>query len=222
MSTLNFPFIPKKEPRKRRPNHFIPLNLKPFFFLFLLSLLSMKILSQDSSQITLTIQGNSDQRLINDAFITKISKVLVNGNEENCKETCDKLGEGSNTVIIKFQGEITNCNDMFNGYEHITTVNLALFDASQVTEMKYMFQGCSNLVTITFGNMNTHSVYNMEYLFEKCSKLKTVDFHNLDISGVRKMDFVFAYCSELEEVAFKSTTLQLLSQYKVYFYFVSI
>ena len=58
--------------------------------------------------------------------------------EENCKETCDKLGEGSNTVVIKFTGEITNCNDMFNGYEHITTVNLEHFDASKVTEMKYM------------------------------------------------------------------------------------
>ena len=77
MSTLNFPFIPKKEPRKRRPNHFMPLNLQPFFFLFLLSMLSMKISNADPSQITLTIQGNSDQRLINDAFATKISKVWL-------------------------------------------------------------------------------------------------------------------------------------------------
>ena len=179
MSTLSFPFIPKKEPRKRRPNHFFPLNLQPFFFLFLLSLLSMKILSQDSSQITLTIQGNSDQRLINDAFNSNIFQVVVNDVvEASCKETCDKLGEGSNTVIIKFTGDITNCNDMFNGYEHITTANLEHFDASQVTEMKYMFQGCSNLVTITFGNMNTHLVYNMEYLFEKCAEVKQDDWHN--------------------------------------------
>ncbi len=124
MSTLNFPFIPKKEPIKRRPNHFMPLNLKPFFFLFLLSMLSMKISSQDPSQITLTIQGNSDQRLINDAFISNIFQVVVNDVvEASCKETCDKLGGGSNTVVIKFTGDITNCNGMFNGYEHITIVN---------------------------------------------------------------------------------------------------
>ena len=168
MSTLNFPFIPKKEPRKRRPNHFLPLNLQPFFFLFLLSMLSMKISSQDSSQITLTIKGSTDQRLINADFTSNIFQIVVNEVvEESCKETCDKLGGDSNTVVIKFTGDITNCNNMFSGFEHITTVNLEYFDASKVTEMKYMFQGCSNLVTITFGNMDTHSVYNMEYLFQK-------------------------------------------------------
>ena len=92
----------------------------------------MKISSQDPSQITLTIQGNSDQRLINDAFNSNIFQVVVNAVEEtSCKETCDKFGGGSNTVIIKFTGDITNCNNMFSGFEHITTVNLEHFDASQ-------------------------------------------------------------------------------------------
>ena len=163
----------RKALRKRRPLHILLLNFDKFIFIFLFVL---RILNVETSQITLTVKGSGNERIISQDFYTKISQVSVNGQLCSSKTTCNVVGD-SVPVVIVFTGEVNTCSGMFKDRTNILTVNLNEFDASQVTDMYKMFYNCTSLTKVTFGNMNSQEVIIMERLFEKCSSLNTIDFN---------------------------------------------
>ena len=127
MEKKNFASYQRKEGRKRTLLNLSFLNLQTFIFLFLISYLSVSILNQETSQITLTIKGNGNQRLINSKFSSKISQVLVDGGTSGCKDTCNLSGDTTHNIVIKLSNDITDCGEMFMNVTNIIKINLENF-----------------------------------------------------------------------------------------------
>ena len=157
-------------------------------FLLKIFLMLAMIEASINSEIHLVIQGNGEQKLLNDIYFTNFkrpSEVLVNGvKDDSCSKTCNLEGDRNN-ITLKFDTQIEPCNSMFELLTNIIEIDLSNFDASKVRNMRWMFYSCSNLKKIEFGNINTPSLENMAGMFQGFSKLKLVDLSNLDTSKVQ-------------------------------------
>ena len=150
MEKKNFTPCQGKAKRKRRQALHWFLSSPRFLFFFLVY--CHFIQGTSTSQITLKVTGNGEERLINQVFESTILQVKVDGNViSGCKDTCTVTGS-SITVIIEFSTTIRSCEEMFKDRINIVEVDLSSFDTSQVTDMNSMFKNCSILETITFGS----------------------------------------------------------------------
>ena len=129
------------------------------------------------------------------------NEVFVNGNKDDrCRQTCD-LTPGRNDVIIKFNDQLTSCNQMFQSINEILEVDLSYFDASQVLDMGHMFHGCTNLAKVNFGdNIDTSKVTNMGQFFEHCHTLTSINLSKLNTAQVTSMESAFNSCYNLKTV----------------------
>ena len=147
-----------------------------------------------ASEIKLVIFGQGNQTIINESFYTEPNQVFVNDIlREDCKKYC-QLFNDTNDITIKFDEEITSCENMFYGLTNLIKIDLSNFDNSKVTNMSAMFRYCNNLENINFGEINTSLVLDMSYLFEHCEKLTSIDLYYFDTSSVTNMNFMFSHC----------------------------
>ena len=154
-------------------------------------------LDNNQSEIRLVIQGSQGASTILKSGDDP-SEVLVNGlTDSNCLKTC-YLPEGENNVTLRFSGQLSTCDTMFNGLTNILEIDLSDFDFSKVTSINNMFRDCSYLKKINFGNINTSSLENMEYAFAYCSSLTSLDLSNFDTSNVNKANNMFFGCEGLK------------------------
>ena len=183
-------------------------NLKHTRFSFLLNLFILFVVLSASgsfqikryltkvvqSQITLTVAGKGTIKYIHSI---NPDEVYVNKKlQEKCKKSCSLISK-TNTVILKFNTQITTCEKMFYGIKNITKIDLSKFDFSKVTNMAHMFHGCTNLATIQFGDINTKALLNMQHLFCNCAKLKTIDLSKFVTTKVTDLQFMFYQCTSL-------------------------
>ena len=147
---------------KTKINFNIPIN---YIIILLFSFISKYL---TTSEIKLVISGQGNQAIISESFYKEPNQVFVNDIlREDCKRYCH-LFDNTNNITIKFEDEITSCENMFNGLTNLIKIDLSNFDNSKVTNMSSMFQNCKNLSLINFGEINTSSVEDMSYLFEHC------------------------------------------------------
>ena len=154
----------------------------------------IRCLKNKLSEITLTVAGKGTIQYIYsiDPDGVHVNKKL----QKKCKKSCS-LVKKTNTVLLKFNTQITNCQKMFYGLKNITKIDLSKFDFSKVANMAFMFHGCTQLTSIKFGNINTKSVLNMRNLFYNCIKLKPIDVSKFDTSEVTDFQFMFYQCTSL-------------------------
>ena len=173
------------------------------FLLFLISFTQIKTsifrkLNNYITEITITIDETGDQKILNTNFYISPYEVLINGLKKD--ETNPKiynLQEETNTIIMKFDTQITTCQKMFSELTNIKTIDLSNFDSSQVTDMSYMFKGCTNLEFINLTNIDTSSVKIMTGLFNNCKKLSSLDLSYFDTSSVTSISDFFFGCNSL-------------------------
>jgi surface protein len=91
-------------------------------------------------------------------------------------------------------------NDMLFDCSSLVSLDLSLFDTSNVTGMKAMFYGCSSLTSLDLSNFDTYNVTDMEFMFFGCEKLTFLDVGNWDTARVTDMGIMFDGCLALEEV----------------------
>ena len=153
------------------------------------------------SEITLTIDGIGEQKIIYNSFYATPSKVIVNDiimEEPGKTVNCTK--EKGNIIKMEFNESLNTAFNMFSRLSNITKIDLSKFDASQITDMKFMFNECQNLEYINLTNINTSSVTDMGDLFCKCTKLTSIDLSYFDTSSVTNFVFLFYHCSSLKSV----------------------
>jgi surface protein len=153
------------------------------------------------SEITLTIDGIGEQKIIYNSFYATPSKVIVNDiimEEPGKTVNCTK--EKGNIIKMEFNESLNTAFNMFSRLSNITKIDLSKFDASQITEMNFMFNECQNLEYIDLTNINTSSVTDMSDLFCKCTKLTSIDLSYFDTSSVTNFVFLFYHCSSLKSV----------------------
>ena len=171
------------------------IHLSKIFRLYIIS--NLFLITNSQLEINLIIEGQGEQRLLNDSFYKEPAEVIVNGvTKSSCKKICE-LEKELNNVTIKFNSLIESCAFMFDGLTNIIEVDLRNLDTSKVDSMQNMFHDCTKLEKINFGKINTSSVTNMKSLFHNCEKLKSIDVSNFNTESVINMRAMFSHCISL-------------------------
>ena len=92
---------------------------------------------------------------------------------------------------------VTNMSAMFSNCSALTSLNVSGFNTSNVTGMRSMFNGCSALTSLDVSGFNTSNVTYMYSMFYNCSALTSLDVSNFDTSKVTNMGIMFYNCKAL-------------------------
>ena len=133
------------------------------------------------SQITLTIIGTGKQHILRDDFSPLPSELYINGNREySIFPYIDNLNNNLNTIIMKWNDDLTDCYHMFFDDSNITEIDLSQFVTSSIISMAYMFSGLSNITSLNLSNFDTTSVQAMNGMFRGCKKLLSLNLSSFD------------------------------------------
>lgn len=128
-------------------------------------------------------------------------------------------------VVQNAISHVGSCANMFKDCNQITSLDLSLFDTSNVTNMNSMFFECSAITNLYLSNFNTSNVVSMGYMFGKmtnleqlnilfntynvvdmelmfwgCSSLETLDLGSFNTSNVANMSGMFMQCESIENL----------------------
>ncbi len=97
--------------------------------------------------------------------------------------------------------DVTSYASTFYNYYVMTSLDLSLWDTSNIINMSYMFYiypaFSPKLETLNLSSFDTSSVVNMSYMFGYCKSLTTLDLSSFDTINVTTMSNMFRYCSSL-------------------------
>lgn len=85
----------------------------------------------------------------------------------------------------------------FREFKNVTSLDLSLFDTSEVTSMSRMFTLCTNLTSLDMSGFDTSNVKDMSFMFNCCFALESLDVSGLETSKVTKMTEMFCFCENL-------------------------
>ena len=194
---------------------YINIIFKVFFFSYI-SIINTQV---SPSEISLVIDGDGNQTILNENFYKDPDNVIVNGETRNdCKKFC-VLTTKPNNIQLQFYDDITTCENMFYGASDITEIDFSSFNSFGVTSMKNMFKECTNLISIKFGNFRTSSVVTMESLFRDCKKIEYIDLSNFVTTSLTNMLEVFSHCESLismDLTSFKTTQVTIIKDLFAY------
>ena len=163
------------------------------------------------NEITITINGTGDQKILSDSIIEKDGKnysfqmlpdeILINGKHIEIidNRTVYNLSEEINNVTMKWNSNITNCNCMFSDLSNITSIDFSKFDTSQVTNMIYMFNKCNSLKSLDLTNFKTELVEDMCSMFKECTSLEILNL-NFKAPLVVDLSYMFEFCIKLKSI----------------------
>lgn len=95
-------------------------------------------------------------------------------------------------------------SNMFDGCSKLETIDVSMFNTTNVTDMRYMFRGCSSLTSLNLSGFNTSNVTNMLYMFKGCSSLTSLDLSSFNTSNVTNMYGMFSNCNKLTNLVLSS------------------
>ena len=108
-------------------------------------------------------------------------------------------------VKFKFRKNIIKkASYMFGGCSSLKSIDLSLFDTSNINNMSYMFRECSSLKSIDLSSFDTSNVNNMRAMFGGCSSLKSIDLSSFNTSKVNNMSYMFYGCTSLQSIDLSS------------------
>ena len=132
-------------------------------------------------------------------------ELYINNEPRNFSNFFKPTEEGEYEITIIFNKVIENCSCMFNKCYNITSIDLSLFDSSNVIDMSHMFSECYNLKELNLNNLNTINVKYMNHMFNKCSELDTIILpESFNTENVENMSFMFHLCQNICGLNFPS------------------
>jgi len=153
----------------------------------------------NENQITLKVKGTGSASIFYSSFSNYPSKVMLNNNEISVKSSITLSSSSyENIVILIWNSQISNCDNMFSNCFKITEIDLSEFDGSAVTLMNNMFANCTSLTSINFKNFDTSSVKKMMYTFQNCRSLIYLDLSNFVTNNVYEFHHMFDGCKSLK------------------------
>ena len=166
-----------------------------------------------SNEITMKIIGISPQNILYSSYPKKPDEILVNGNPDNIDEEnrINNLQNGENTIIMKWNDKLTDCNSMFRDLSNIIEIDLTKFDSSEVLTMDNMFRACINLKKIILNkNFDTSKVTYMGNMFYNCISLESLDLSNFITSRVTNFGYFLSNCTSLTTLNFSNFDTSLV------------
>ena len=92
---------------------------------------------------------------------------------------------------------VTNMNNMFGYCSALTSLDVSGFNTSNVTNMYSMFYNCKTLTSLDPSKFSTSNVTNMSYMFSRCNNLTSLDLSNFNTTKVTSMNSMLSDCSSL-------------------------
>jgi len=120
-----------------------------------------------------------------------------------------------------FKKLLTNTSYMFYNCSSLKSIDLSLFNTTNVNNMSNMFYDCSSLESIDLSSFNTTNVNDMSYMFCGCSSLKSIDLSLFDTTNVNNMYFMFCDCSSLKTIDLSSFNITNVNNVRHMFYLCS-
>ena len=110
-----------------------------------LILLLLLIKESNSNEITITIRGSGDQKLLSDEYQNQLpNEIILYGNTQDFENKIINLNQDINNITLKWNENIlTNCSAMFKDLINIIEFDFSQFDCSGIIDMSYMFYNCS-------------------------------------------------------------------------------
>ena len=107
----------------------------------------------------------------------------------------------------------------FYGFRKVTSIDLSVFDTSEVTNMSGMFDGCSSLTSLDVSRFDTSNVTDMNGMFDSCHALTSLDLSNFDTSQVISMSGMFEYCNSLPSLVLRNFDTSKVTNMSDMFYY---
>ena len=126
--------------------------------------------------------------------------------------------KGKYRIKYSFNKPLIRTNDMFDGCEFLTNIDLSNLNSQNVTNMNSMFSECSSLKSINFSNFNTQNVTNMEKLFAICKSLTNINLSNFNTQNVTNMSGMFFHCESLTDINLSNFNTQKVTNMEFMFY----
>ena len=147
------------------------------------------------------------------------TELFIDGQKQGFKKFFKPDKEGEYTIKLKLKNKLKNCNYMFLNCTNIKSIDLSLFDTSEVTNMSYMFSRCFNLEELNIDKLNTKNVKDMHHMFNKCKSLKEIKFpSSFNTENVIDISFMFLYCEKLENLNLNFNTENVINMHGVFEY----
>ena len=197
------------EPEKRPDISAILLELKLFETINEI-LINIKIEKNDRENDIYFFGNNTEKKEKNyfDNFneIKEDNNInlYINNEKNNIKIKNKFEKEGDFKILFRLNKKLNNCRDMFSDCKNITSIDLSLFDSSDVTDMSKMFCQCINIEKLDLSFLNTSNLLKMNGMFYNCEKLKEIDLSTLDNPKVTDMNGMFRLCKKLECINLKN------------------
>ena len=165
---------------------------------------------ENEINILVNVQENDKDKEINflNAYNNDIKKLnelnsalYINDRREENKTYIISNKIGINKIILKFNVELNNVENMFHNCEKIININYKNFNANNIKSMKCMFYNCQNLIKIDSLNIDTHNVKDMSNMFSDFSSLQNLpDISKWDTHNVKDMSNMFGGCKSLQNL----------------------
>ncbi len=130
--------------------------------------------------------------------------VFINGIKYQEKSLFCPQKVGLYTIIIKFKTIIETCEELFDGCNELTDIDLSHLITKSVKSMESMFRECSKLQKINFSSFDTHNVTNMKNMFCNCKNLVNLNLSSFDTKNVAIMNSMFYCCYKLQKLNLSS------------------
>ena len=129
------------------------------------------------------------------------SALYINDRREENKTYIISNKIGINKIILKFNVELNNVENMFQNCEKIININYKNFNANNIKSMKCMFYNCQNLIKIDSLNIDTQYVEDMSNMFNGCRALQNFpDISKWNTYNVKDLSNMFSDCSSLQNL----------------------
>ena len=186
-----------------------------------------KIIS--STEITITIKGTGEQKILSDGmkrkdssyfmFNLKPNKIYINGILQSYTgKKVYNLTETINNVTMLWNNNLDYTYCMFYNVKNIIKVDLSKFNSSGITKMFCMFDSCNSLTSIDFTNFDTSSVTDMWGMFYNCKSLTSIDLSNFNTESLVDMTNIFYGCQSLNSIDLSNFNTPKLEYMKTPFY----
>ena len=138
---------------------------------------------------------NQGSNIIHPDYVYLDGDTDTNHNNDANKEI--QLSQGIHNITLRWNNILTDIGYQFYRCPDIISIDLSLFDTSEVTYMGCLFQRASKLESVNFSNFNTSKVKDIGYMFSYCTNLKSLNLSSFETSQVTFFWYMFLECTSL-------------------------
>ena len=149
--------------------------------------------------------------------VSPVVKIPLNANSSEMFQFCNKLS--SIDLSVFDTSNVTNMGSMFDNCTGLTSLDVSGFDTSKVTNMDNMFYKCSGVTSLDVSGFDTSNVTNIGGMFSECKALTSLDVSGFDTSKVTSMSSMFYHCDNLTSIDVSGfDTSNVTSMYSMFYH----